>query len=441
MQIPFPSSFEKRVRKDSFLGEKLLTALNTEAPTTIRKNPFKPTTSFQNEESIAWCENAFRLTERPSFTMDPLFHAGTYYPQEAGSMVLDSVLKSLDLPENPFVLDLCAAPGGKSTLIASFLQNEGLLVANEVITARARILHENLTKWGVDNVVVTNNDPKDFDRLPHFFDVMLVDAPCSGEGMFRKTPHAREEWSEDNVNLCCARQKRIVHDVWETLKPGGFLIYSTCTFNAEENEKNVQWMLDTLDIEKVVEIPILGLQRDREKLGYYCFPHTVNTEGYYFAVLQKAFDSVQKTKLISSKNFIKSKEKLGLETWLDLSGKEVYTWRQKFFVLPEKFADAMVHLQQQLRIVKIGCEVGENARKGLIPTPDLALHAQLKSSVQKIELTREQALLYLKNETFPLPGPQGLTIVTFESIPLGFIKNLGNRFNNLWPKNWMIRMK
>ena len=439
MQIPFPVSFEKRVLSDEFLGEKLLTSLNTEAPTTIRKNPFKKTVKFENEEEIAWCENAFRLKERPSFTMDPLFHAGTYYPQEAGSMVLDCVLKTLDLPKNPFILDLCAAPGGKSTLITSFLNKTGLLVANEVITARARILNENLTKWGIDNVVVTNNDPKDFHRLPHFFDVMLIDAPCSGEGMFRKTPHAREEWSDDNVNLCSARQKRIVHDVWDTLKPGGFLIYSTCTFNEDENEKNVHWMMNEFDIEKVISMPILGLQKDRENLGYYCFPHTVNTEGFYFAVLQKSYDSVHKTKLQISKDFTKSKENLGLEDWIDLTGKDLFIWREKFFLLPENVAAEMVHIQQQLRIVKIGCEVGENARKGLIPSPDLALHIDLKSNVQKLELTKEQALLYLKNETFPLAGPLGLTIVTYKNIPLGFIKNIGNRFNNLWNKDWRIR--
>jgi 16S rRNA C967 or C1407 C5-methylase (RsmB/RsmF family)/NOL1/NOP2/fmu family ribosome biogenesis protein len=439
MQIPFPSSFEKRVLADDFLGEKLLNALNTETPTTIRKNPYKPINSFENEEVIAWCENAYRLKERPSFTMDPLFHSGTYYPQEAGSMVLDSVLKNLDLPDNPFILDLCAAPGGKSTLIASFFKKKGLLVANDVITARSRILYENLTKWGVDNIVVTNNDPKDFQRLPHFFDAVLIDAPCSGEGMFRKTPHAREEWSEDNINLCSARQKRIVHDVWDTLKPGGFLIYSTCTFNADENENNVRWMIDQLDVEKVISIPILGLQKDRENLGYYCFPHTVNTEGYYFAVLQKSYDSIKRTKLQISRDFTKNKENLGLENWIDLSGKELFTWRDKFFLLPENISAEMVHIQQQLRIVKIGCEVGKNARKGLIPSPDLALHSDLKKNIQQIELTEKQALLYLKNETFPLTGPIGLTIATYKNIPLGFIKNLGNRFNNLWNKDWRIR--
>lgn len=239
---PFPEAFKQRVENDPFLGTPLLEALNQTAPVSVRLHPLKQKAALTFSEKIAWCEHAFYLKERPSFTLDPLFHAGCYYPQEAGSMVLDTVLKQLDLPSEPSILDLCAAPGGKSTLIASFLNNNGLLVSNEVIQARARILTENTTKWGYTNTVVTNNDPKDFERLNEFFDVIVVDAPCSGEGMFRKDLKARDEWSEENVQICSSRQKRIVMDVWDSLKPGGFLIYSTCTFNSAENEDTISWL-------------------------------------------------------------------------------------------------------------------------------------------------------------------------------------------------------
>jgi len=248
----FPLAFAERVSKDKFLGDKLLQTLNTEAPTSIRYNKAKLSNNLiiqQSNSPIAWCEFAYYIAERPVFTKDPLFPAGVYYPQKAGSIMLGKVIKQLDLPEEPIFLDLCAAPGGKSTLIASFLNEKGLLVSNEVIQARSKILAENLIKWGNTNTVVTNNDPKDFQRLPELFDVIVVDAPCSGEGMFRKDIKARAEWSEGNVDLCAGRQKRIVMDVWDSLKVDGYLIYSTCTFNEQENEANIEWLLNETNAE------------------------------------------------------------------------------------------------------------------------------------------------------------------------------------------------
>lgn len=284
---PFPEAFKQRVENDPFLGTPLLEALNQTAPVSVRLHPLKQKAALTFSEKIAWCEHAFYLKERPSFTLDPLFHAGCYYPQEAGSMVLDTVLKQLDLPSEPSILDLCAAPGGKSTLIASFLNNNGLLVSNEVIQARARILTENTTKWGYTNTVVTNNDPKDFERLNEFFDVIVVDAPCSGEGMFRKDLKARDEWSEENVQICSSRQKRIVMDVWDSLKPGGFLIYSTCTFNSAENEDTISWYLNELAATSVkLEMPE-ELVAGRNDIGHYCLPGKTVSEGFYIAVLQK----------------------------------------------------------------------------------------------------------------------------------------------------------
>ncbi|MGZ3814731.1 MAG: hypothetical protein ACXVJN_23130 [Mucilaginibacter sp.] len=208
----------------------------SESPTSIRLNPFK-ISSIKGDSRVPWCNEGFYLDSRPSFTFDPLFHAGCYYVQEASSMFIDHILHYINKDSDGIkVLDLCAAPGGKSTLINSALKSNDLLVANEIIKTRVPVLTDNLTRWGTSNSIVTNNDPKDFGRLKGFFDIILVDAPCSGSGMFRKDPAAMNEWSEANVNLCHQRQERILADIYPSLKEDGYLIYSTCSYSVEENE-------------------------------------------------------------------------------------------------------------------------------------------------------------------------------------------------------------
>ena len=438
--IPFPIDFENRVKNDSFLSEELLNALNTDAPTSVRLHPLKTNANLPFESSIEWCENGFYLKERPSFTLDPLFHAGTYYPQEAGSMVLDSVLRQLNLPNEPKILDLCAAPGGKSTLIASFLENKGLLVSNEVINSRAKILRENLSKWGYSNVIVTNNDPEHFSKVPDFFDAIVVDAPCSGEGMFRKDPNARTEWTEDNVQLCAARQKRIVMDIWDSLKPGGFLIYSTCTFNEDENEKNVEWFINQLDTQIVniqLNSPIL---KDRNQQGFYCIPGKTATEGFYIAVFQKTGTETKKQKFTKKNDLKIQKDALDATKFADLSSSTLFNWNDKLLAFPSDLISEYLHLQANLHIVKMGTNIGEISRKGIIPHEEIALNPFLRKVDQKINLEKDLALQFLHGDTFSISGPIGFQLITFENEPLGWIKNIGNRFNNLYPKEWRIRM-
>lgn len=440
MNKPFPPAFETRVKHDLFLGNKLLEALDTTPPVSVRFHPRKTKAGLEILGNVPWCENAVYLKERPSFTLDPLFHAGSYYPQEAGSMVLDSVLRQLEIPANPKVLDLCAAPGGKSTLIASFLNGEGLLVSNEVIQQRARVLKENMTKWGYHNTIVTNNDPKDFERLQQFFDVIVVDAPCSGEGMFRKDPNARDEWSEDNVQLCCGRQKRIVMDVWDALAPGGFMIYSTCTFNTDENEDNVSWFLGELGAELIeVDLP-MPILKGRNGIGNYCIPGKTETEGFYIAVLQKGEEKEIRQRYTRKAEFRKQKDMLDIATYASLEGISVINWNDKLLALPADQEEYMLHVQAQMRLQKMGTTIGEISRKGIMPSEELALDPSLLIFKNRIEVDRQQALNYLHGDTFSLAGTQGYQLITYKNEPLGWIKHLGNRFNNLYPKEWRIRM-
>jgi 16S rRNA C967 or C1407 C5-methylase (RsmB/RsmF family)/NOL1/NOP2/fmu family ribosome biogenesis protein len=441
MSHELPKDFVDRVLQDPFLGQELLDALQAETPVSIRRNPWKSEALLPVLRPIPWSENGFFLSERPQFTLDPLFHAGCYYPQEAGSQLLDAVLKAIALPESPVVLDLCAAPGGKSTLIASRLNNTGLLVSNEVIRERAKVLKENLTKWGASNTVVTNNDPADFARVPHTFDCIVVDAPCSGEGMFRKDHAARDEWSQNNVDLCAARQRRIVMDVWESLKPGGYLVYSTCTFNTQENEENVAWFARELEAE-IVPVRLDGAKPDRTQTGWYALPNELDTEGFYLSVLRKPDERSPRPKQVKNQQLSLVKDTSFLQPFLQPEGLIVLQWQDFVFAVPEEFRDLLFQLHQQLRVIKLGTELGETIRKGLLPNEALALNpAILHPALPRIELTREQALSYLHGDTFTIAGTHGFQLMTYQNEPLGWIKHLGNRFNNLYPKEWRIRMK
>ena len=257
----FPPEFVNGLTERLGAGraEKVLSALACEPAVSVRVNPFKMTLAALRDhfgplagDPVGWApEEGFYLKDRPSFTFDPLFHAGAYYVQEASSMYVGSLfeqaVREMGRCSGLRVLDLCAAPGGKTTQLLSHLEPSSLLVANEVVPARATVLAENVARWGCSNVAVTSSDPAAFTALKDFFDFVLVDAPCSGEGMFRKDPRAVAEWSPDTVRLCAARQRRILADVWPSLRPGGFLVYSTCTFNPFENEENVDWLCSTFD--------------------------------------------------------------------------------------------------------------------------------------------------------------------------------------------------
>ena len=434
-------------------------ALGIETPVSIRPNRTKTDKPVVGE-AVPWASSVgFYLENRPTFTFDPLFHAGCYYVQEASSMFVERVLREY-VHEPVVMLDLCAAPGGKSTLCRSVLPEGSLLVANEVMRNRSQILAENLIKWGHPEVVVTNNDPADFTDLTHMFDVILTDVPCSGEGMFRKDPVAVDEWSVENVDICWKRQRRILADIWPSLKPGGLLIYSTCTFNREEDEDNVAWIAKELGA-NVLSVPveeawgITGNLTGGDFPVYRFLPHKTKGEGFFLAVLQKHADVLEETpkRLMPSKCSDKKKKGKDAKQPLQvpreaknwLSQADAYQLAVKdtsIVAFPKSYEEEYVLLQQQLKVIHAGITLGEMKGKDLIPHHSLAMSTALAEEVfPKAELTYEQAIAYLRKEGLILNAdvPRGYVLVTYQQVPLGFVKNIGNRANNLYPQEWRIR--
>ncbi len=435
----------------ALLGEEwplFLKTLESDSPTSIRLNPFKSTKS-RFQEKVPWTEHGYYLPERPSFTFDPLFHAGTYYVQEASSMFLEQAVKqSIDLSEPIIALDLCAAPGGKSTHIASLISNGSLLISNEVIRSRANILAENITKWGTSNVIVTNSDPKDFSSFPPIFDLMIIDAPCSGEGMFRKDKGAVDEWSANNVQLCAERQRRILSDVWGCLKKDGILIYSTCTYNQQENEENLNWLSENCEFESTeIDFPnTWGIVKNKlnKATGYRFYPHRLSGEGFFLSVLRKKEGNVGviKPKKKNSINLATKAEKQMVNQLL-VNGKEpgLFNFNYALYAFPEVYHPVLETVKQQLRIVQFGTQLATIKKNGIVPSHSLALSNYLnKSAFPAVELTLEETIKYLRKENLPPDTFKGgWNIVTYDSWPLGFINRIGNRTNNYYPKEWRIR--
>jgi len=418
-------------------------ALEGIAPTSIRVND--KINYVPSEEKVPWCEKGYYLTERPLFTADPLFHAGVYYVQEASSMFLYQAVKQ-HFPLAQSVLDLCAAPGGKSTLLTQALPESSLLVSNEIVRSRAYILAENLIKWGNPNVIVTNNEPKDFNSLPGFFDAVVVDAPCSGEGMFRKDSGAIQEWSEYNVTLCAARQREILTSVWDTLKTDGVLVYSTCTFNRAENEENVKWICDTLGAE-FLPIDLKGNEQITvTDYGYRFFPHKTKGEGFFLTVLKKKslIRSSQKNKKDDKKNikfvtksYTSTFSLIDSDNWLILPEDNLIKGYDK-----NRLNDYL-YIKKHLKCMHSGLLLGEFKGTDFIPSSSIALSKKLdKESVEKVEVDYKTAISFLRKDSIILPqSPRGYILISFKGQALGWVKNLGNRTNNLYQQEWRIRMK
>ena len=425
-----------------------------EQVTSIRVNPFKlsnvgretsDSTShvsrLTSHEKIPWTDYGYHLANRPSFTFDPLFHAGCYYVQDASSMFLEQALKqTVDLSAPLKVLDLSAAPGGKSTHILSLISKDSLLVSNEVIRARANILNDNIVKWGCSNVIVTNNDPKDFQKAGNYFDVIIVDAPCSGSGLFRREPEAIQEWSDQNVILCSQRQQRILADVLPALKDGGVLIYSTCSYSRAEDEQIVNWLRDELTIsnEELIIDPRWNIVSSDG--GYRFWPDKIKGEGFFIACFSKENGKSKETILPRAKPDKFSKQELDvLGKYVNIDGLLFLRHGKMLRAIPGSLLADISFLSTKFRVVNCGIEIGEIIKDKLIPEHAVAVSNVLNNEVGRIELNYEESIRYLKKKELELPaGSMGWSVVTYEDHPLGWINKLSNRINNYYPKELRI---
>lgn len=433
-------------------------AFDEPASVSVRLNPFKPCASFEGRE-VEWSRHGRILAQRPVFTLDPCLHAGAYYVQDSSSMFVGHVfrkcLEMTDIPQTrPLrVLDLCAAPGGKSTDLAASLRevfgDRFLLVSNEVMKQRAGVLADNMALWGDPNVAVTSDDPRAFTSLEGLFDIIVADVPCSGEGMFRKDEEAQRQWSEDNVALCEARQRRILADVWPSLREGGILIYSTCTFNRLENDGNVSWIAGSLGAEVITH----GLCKEvsggviRTEHGYSLVPGHVEGEGQYCAALSKT-SGIGGTSCPASRREKGKPLRIPAERIPDnvvkLFDREVVL-KQKgetVVAVPASVASDVAFLEEHLHVLASGCAAGVMKGQTLVPDADLALSLMLApDAFPTVEADKDTALAFLHKDAVAFPdAPKGYLLVRYQGLPLGFVKNLGNRCNNLHPQGRRIRM-
>ena len=406
----------------------------------------KPSSFFEEASPITWCEDGYYLIERPMFVLDPLWHAGAYYVQEASSMFLHYALKQIAPNAGSMhVLDLCAAPGGKTSLLANYFK-KGLVVANETIKNRNAVLVENITKWGADNIVVTQNDPSHFKALPQFFDIVLIDAPCSGSGLFRKDPEAIEHWSEDAVQHCSVRQSRIIEDSIDCLKEGGYLIYSTCSYSMQEDENildKIAAMQGMVSIDLSIDNNWGIIQSESpvdHSKGYRFYPDKVKGEGFFLAVFKKEtaidysyYDSCFETTAITKK------ETEILNTHFTLPTDYYYINHQENIIaLAIEFKDAYNSLLKNLYVKKMGLAIGTLKGADLIPSHALAMSTWKNLPFQTMEVDETTALQYLRRADLHLPGGKGWHAIQYKNTRLGWAKLLPNRSNNYYPNEWRI---
>jgi NOL1/NOP2/fmu family ribosome biogenesis protein len=393
-------------------------------------------------ESVPWCPSAAYLPERPVFALDPLWHAGAYYVQEPASLLLDFALRTYAVSTLPQrVLDLCAAPGGKTTLLADFLTDDSLLVANEVIRSRERILVENVTRWGWPNVVLSNHDPEDFSPLSGFFDIVVVDAPCSGEGLFRKDANAIGEWSEKATELCAARQERILTAALPLVQPGGLLLYSTCTYNPSENDARITDIVGTGEWEPL-PLPLppeWGITPT--EFGVQCWPQRCRGEGFYLAVLRRVGG---RTPTFPSPLPGTITVPEGVRSLLAQPDRFLYRINPHngiFTATPSSVADTVAFVTSALPRTKSGLPLATIKGRDIIPTPELAVSVAASAQLPAVDLDLETARTYLRKNPLTLPEgtPMGWLLVRYAGMSLGWVKNLGDRVNNYLPNEWRLR--
>lgn len=426
-------------------------SLEEPPPVSLHYNRSKPgeTVLFAGP-AVPWNPQAVYLEERPVFTLDPHFHAGRYYVQEAGSMLLAPILQQIQAAsDRPFqaALDLCGAPGGKTSLLLNYLPQECLVVANEVIKNRYAVLRENLVKWGRANVISTQGDSSQFEALAGLFDLVLVDAPCSGEGLFRKNRKARAEWSTDHVQFCASRQRRILHNALSLVREGGFLIYSTCTYNAQENDENVNWIcaqggFEVFSLSLPEKWGIVSTQ-----VGQQCYPHRTRSEGFYVSVLQKTGVARKPGKVRPLRYFTKADKAMKHAGAAWLSPKKDWDFltdpQGQLYFMEERHRDLLARLSSAFAKIMPGTLLGTIKGRHLIPAHALALSVHQGEALPGIEVDQTTALAFLRKQDLKdyLPAPvTGWQLIRYDGYGIGWVKVLPRRVNNYLPKQYRIRM-
>jgi len=444
-----PQSFIDMISAQSPRPEfaRLIEALMADdSPVSVRLNRAKGASEalFANAEAVPWCDDGLYLAERPQFTFDPALHQGLYYVQDASSMAQKAAVSHacslLGTVGSPLrYLDACAAPGGKTTAAISALPHDTFVVANEFDPRRTSILIENLAKWGYP-ATVTRGDASRIKGFDGFFDIVAADVPCSGEGMMRKDPQAVVQWSPELIAECAARQLDIVDSLWQTLRPGGVFIYSTCTFNLDEDERIVDHLISRYDAEPL-NIPTLqrpgitGACEPYSFPAYRFLPGSVRGEGLFMAMLRKPGNSAP-AKVKPAK--IKPAKDINVPLkgeWVCIADKNTIR------AVPQEHTDLLAAVTASMNVVAYGIEAGEIKGRDFVPAQALAMATDLqRGTYPEVEIDRDTALRYLRREAIALPDgtPRGITLLTHAGRPLGFAKNLGNRANNLYPTQWRI---
>ena len=432
--------------------EGLIDALSTSPSVSVRANKLKSVEVPIEANSVKWCSNGWYLPTRQSFTFDPALHQGLYYVQDASSMIISYIVSQLvgDSKEPICYLDACAAPGGKTTTAIDVIPKGSLVVANEYVPNRANILVENIIKWGYPSVVISKGDTARYKKLRGMFDIIAADVPCSGEGMFRKDQEAVKQWSPDLVEECVDRQKEIVSNLWNSLRQGGYMIYSTCTFNRRENEEMVDFIINELGAESVkIDMPQdCGIQTG-VNTSNYCYrflPHRVEGEGLFVAVVKKGNCEdviIQKhIKNSKKKSLAKPTNINAVEDWIcdEYNEYEFGIDKDNIIAFPSRWNDYLSLLKSNLDVIYYGVNIATIKGRDIIPLQSLAMSQILNGNLFiQAEIDYSTAISYLRREAITLEDlPKGYVLVTYKKRPLGFVKNLGNRANNLYPNEWRI---
>ncbi len=412
-------------------------------PISLRTHPQKKYgNNFSEAQKVTWCHEGIYLESRPVFTYDPFFHGGSYYVQEAGSMLLEKFLVPiLEENKNAKILDLCAAPGGKSTHALSLMNGDGILVSNETIPLRNKILRQNIAKWGFANCIVTQSKAEDFARGDVQFDVIIVDAPCSGEGLFRKDEQAILEWSVDQVMVCSQRQTKILEDIFPALKPGGYLIYSTCTYESSENDDQIEKMISNFGMKVETPEPPSGIAST--KYGWQAFPHLVKSEGFYCCLLKKNGELTSDNFSSTTKGSTKKSGLPPFDKWLINENSFIISQQQDFIYANTKDVHELTQQLSKTNYIRMsGLLLGEMKGKDFIPSAELALSLQLNRNTPTVNLSEQESINYLCGEPLQAKSEAlGWHLVTFQNLPLGWAKKIANRWNNYYPKEWRIQNK